>query len=50
MNTVFLLVASVVNKLNFDLKIVNSLFKLDIKQNEFFVKNSTFKNINPNKS
>ena len=48
MNTVFLLVASVVNKLNFDLKIVNSLFKLDIKQNEFFVKNSTFKNINPN--
>ena len=48
MNTVFLLVASVVNKLNFDLKIVNNLFKLDIKQNEFFVKNSTFKNINPN--
>ena len=48
MNTVFLLVASLVNKLNFDLKIINSIFKFDIKENRILLKMKTIKEFNPN--
>ena len=48
MNTVFLLVASLVNKLNFDLKIINSIFKFDIKENKILLKMKTIKEFNPN--
>ena len=33
MNTIFLLITALVNKLNFDLKIINEIFKFDIKEN-----------------
>ena len=48
MNTVFLLVASLVNNLNFDLKIINSIFKFDIKENRILLKMKTIKEFNPN--
>ena len=47
MNTIFLLIASLVNKLNFDLKIVNTLFRFDLEENEYILRMSTFKEIHP---
>mgnify|MGYP006916098733 FL=1 len=45
MNTVFLLIASMVNKLHFDLKIINSIFKFNIKENKILLRLNTFKEL-----
>ena len=47
MNTVFLLVASLFNKLNFDLKIINCLFKFDLRENRILLKMNTLKDLYP---
>ena len=47
MNTVFLLIASLFNKFNFDLKIINSIFKFDLKGNKILLKLNTIKELNP---
>ena len=48
MNTVFLLISSLVNKLNFDLKIINNIFKFNVKENRIILKLQTLKDIRPN--
>ena len=47
MNTVFLLIVSLFNKFNFDLKIINSIFKFDLKENKILLKLNTIKELNP---
>ena len=47
MSTIFLLIASLVNKLNFDLKIVDSLFKFDAKENKIVLKMNSLKAFYP---
>ena len=47
MNTVFLLIASLFNKFNFDLKIINNIFKFDLKENKILLKLNTIKELNP---
>ena len=46
MNTIFLLITALVNKLNFDLKIINEIFKFDIKENKATLKVNIFKEYN----
>ena len=46
MNTIFLLITALVNKLNFDLKIINEIFKFDIKENKATLKVNIFKEDN----
>ena len=46
MNTIFILISSLVNKLNYDLKIINSIFKFDLKENKIFLKLNSIKDLN----
>ena len=46
MNTVFLLVTSIINKLNSEIKIINSIFNFNIKDNKMILKCKSFKNSN----
>ena len=46
MNTVFLLIASLVNKLNFELQIINSIFNFDLKDNRIILKLHSLKDLN----
>ena len=46
MNTVFLLISVAVNNLNLYLKIIDSIFKFDIKENKFSLKYKTLKEYN----
>ena len=46
MNTVFLLLASIFNKFNFDLKIIKSIFKFDLKEKKILLKLNTIKELN----
>ena len=48
MNTVFLLIASLVNKLNFELQIINSIFNFDLKDNRIILKLHSLKDLNKN--
>ena len=48
MNTVFLLIVSLFNKFNFDLKIINNIFKFDLKEHKILLKLNTIKELNPN--
>ena len=38
MNTVFLLISLLINKLDAELKIINSIFNFNIKENKFILK------------
>ena len=46
MNTVFLLVTSIINKLNSEIKIINSIFNFNIKDNKMILKCKSFRNSN----
>ena len=46
MNTVFLLISSIINKLNSEIKIVNSIFKFNAKENKMILKLKSLKDSN----
>ena len=46
LNTVFLLLASIVNKLHSELKIINGIFSFNLKKNKVILKFQTFKSTN----
>ena len=46
MNTVFLLVTSIINKISCEIKIINSIFNFNIKDNKMILKCKSFKNSN----
>ena len=43
MNTVFLLITSIINKINSEIKIINSIFNFNIKENKMILKLKTFR-------
>ena len=46
MNTVFLLISSLINKLNSEIKIINSIFKFNVKENKMILKLQSLKDSN----
>jgi hypothetical protein len=46
MNTVFLLISSIINKLNSEIKIINSIFKFNAKENKMILKLQSLKDSN----
>ena len=51
MNTVFLLISLLINKLDAELKIINSIFNFNIKENKFILKHQTLNSLySPNNS
>lgn len=46
MNTVFLLVSILINKINSEIKIVNSIFNFDLNRNKITLKYNTFQTLN----
>ena len=46
MNTVFLLISSVINRIHSELKIINSIFSFNLKQNKVILKFQTLKDSN----
>ena len=46
MNTVFLLISSLINKMNSELKIINSIFKFNFKENKMILKLQSLKDSN----
>ena len=46
MNTVFLLISSIINKLNSEIKIINSIFKFNAKENKMILKLQSLKESN----
>ena len=44
MNTVFLLLTSIINKINSEIKIINSIFNFNIKENKMILKLKSFRN------
>jgi hypothetical protein len=53
MNTAFLLISSIINRIHSELKIINSIFSFNLKQNKVILKFQTLKDsnfiINPNR-
>ena len=45
MNTVFLLISLLINKLDAELKIINSIFNFNIKENKFILKHQTLNSL-----
>ena len=48
LNTVFILLASIINKLNCEIKILNSIFKFNLEKNKIILKFKTLKESNLN--
>ena len=44
MNTIFLLLTSIINRINSDIKIINSIFSFNLKQNKVILKFQTLRN------
>ncbi len=46
MNTVFLLISSIINKVYCEIKIINSIFNFNVKENKMILKLQSFKDFN----
>ena len=46
MNTIFLLISSLMNRLNAEIKIINSIFKFSVKENKMILKLQSLKDTN----
>jgi len=46
MNTVFLLISSYINKINSEIKIINSIFNFNTKEKKMIIKMPSFKQFN----